>query len=41
MKWIHCEQIILAGDFKVFKDVFEDEYICCLNATVCNECPIE
>ena len=26
---IHCGEIITVGDFKVFKDEFGDEYICC------------
>lgn len=33
---IHCGDIISVGDFKVFKDEFGDEYICCPNAPDCD-----
>lgn len=33
---IHCEKIIVVGDFKVFKDKSGDEYIFCPNAPECN-----
>lgn len=33
---IHCGEIITVGDFKVFKDEFGDEYICCPNAPKCD-----
>jgi hypothetical protein len=33
---IHCGDIITVGDFKVYKDVFEDEYIYCPNAPECD-----
>ncbi len=33
---IHCGNIITVGDFKVFKDEFGDEYICCPNAPDCD-----
>jgi hypothetical protein len=33
---IHCGKIITVGDFKVFKDTFGDEYICCPNAPECD-----
>jgi len=33
---LHCGEIITVGDFKVFKDDFGNEYICCPNASQCN-----
>jgi hypothetical protein len=33
---IHCDSIITVGDYKVFKDKNDDEYICCPNAPECN-----
>ena len=33
---IHCGNIITVGGFKVFKDEFDDEYICCPNAPDCD-----
>ncbi len=33
---IHCGAIITVGNFKVFKDSFRDEYICCPNAPECD-----
>lgn len=33
---IHCDEIILVGDFKVFADEEEFEYICCPNAPDCD-----
>lgn len=36
MKCIHCVEIITVGDYKVFKDEFDEEYICCPNTPDCN-----
>ncbi len=36
MKCIHCGNIIIVGDFKVFKDDDGDEFICCPNAPDCD-----
>lgn len=33
---IHCDKIIIVGDYKVFKDDYGTEYICCPNAPECN-----
>lgn len=33
---IHCDSVITVGDFKVFKDKRDEEYICCPNAPECN-----
>jgi hypothetical protein len=33
---IHCGKIITVSDFKVFKDEYGDEYICCPNAPSCD-----
>lgn len=33
---IHCDNIIVVGDYKVFKDKQGEEYICCPNAPDCN-----
>lgn len=33
---IHCERVIIVGDFKVFKDRRGDEFICCPNAPECD-----
>lgn len=33
---LHCEEIITVGDYKIFKDEFNDEYICCPNAPDCD-----
>ena len=33
---IHCDNIIVIGDYKVFKNKQGVEYICCPNATDCN-----
>ena len=35
-KCIHCGEIITVGDFKVFKDKFGEEYICCPNTPECD-----
>jgi len=36
MKCIHCGKIITVGDYKVYKDDYGDEYICCPNTPDCN-----
>lgn len=36
VKCIHCDEIILVGDYKVFKDELDNEYICCPNAPKCD-----
>lgn len=33
---IHCDEIIIVGDFKVFADDEEFEFICCPNAPDCD-----
>ena len=33
---LHCGEIIKVGDYKVFKDDYGDEYICCPNAPKCD-----
>ena len=33
---LHCDKIITVGDYKVFKDDTNFEYICCPNAPMCN-----
>jgi len=33
---IHCNEIITVGDFKVFKDSTDFEFICCPNAPECD-----
>jgi hypothetical protein len=33
---IHCDHIIIVGDYKVFKEKSGFEYICCPNARSCN-----
>lgn len=33
---IHCDNIIVVGDYKVFKDKQGVEYICCPNAPDCS-----
>ena len=33
---IHCDTIIIVGDFKVFKDKSGNEFICCPNAPDCD-----
>jgi len=33
---IHCQSIIKVGDYKVYKDEFGDEFICCPNTPDCN-----
>lgn len=33
---IHCDEIILVGDFKVFVNEEKFEYICCPNAPDCD-----
>lgn len=35
-KCIHCGKIIVVGDYKVYKDEYGDEYICCPNTPDCN-----
>lgn len=35
-KCLHCDAIIIVGNFKVFKDEQGTEYICCPNAPECN-----
>jgi len=35
-KCIHCEEIFVVGDFKVFKDKRGEEYICCPHAPDCD-----
>lgn len=36
MKCIHCGEIITVGDYKVYKDDYGEEYICCPNTPDCN-----
>lgn len=33
---IHCEKIIVVGEYKVFIDKQKDEFICCPNAPDCD-----
>jgi hypothetical protein len=33
---IHCDSIIVVGNYKVFVDELGVEYICCPNAPKCN-----
>jgi hypothetical protein len=33
---IHCDKIIIVGNYKVFKDKKSFEYICCPNAPSCD-----
>lgn len=33
---IHCDNIIVVGDYKVFKDKQGEEYICCPNSPDCD-----
>ena len=33
---IHCDDIFVVGDYKVFKDQSGDEFICCPNAPDCD-----
>lgn len=33
---IHCDRIIIVGDYKVYKDNTDFEFICCPNAPECN-----
>ena len=33
---IHCDQIITVGDFKVFRDEDDNEFIYCPNAPYCD-----
>lgn len=33
---IHCNNVIIVGNFKVFKAVNGFEYICCPNAPTCD-----
>jgi len=33
---IHCDSIIIVGNYKVYKDNHGNEYICCPNAPECN-----
>jgi hypothetical protein len=33
---IHCEKVIVVGDYKVFQDKDNTEYICCPNAPDCD-----
>ncbi|MBO6572495.1 hypothetical protein GYB29_02175 [bacterium] len=33
---LHCGETIIIGDFKVFKDNSNNEYICCPNAPRCD-----
>lgn len=33
---IHCNNIIIVGEFRVFKDEVGEEYICCPHAPECN-----
>lgn len=35
-KCIHCDSIIVVGNYKVLVDEFGVEYICCPNAPKCN-----
>lgn len=36
LRCIHCDSIITVGDYKVFMDEEEDEFICCPNAPECD-----
>ncbi len=36
VRCIHCDCIITVGDYKVFMDEEEDEFICCPNAPECD-----
>jgi len=33
---LHCGETIIVGDFKVFKDNSNNEFICCPNAPRCD-----
>lgn len=33
---IHCDSVIIVGDYKVFSDNSGEEYICCPNAPECD-----
>ena len=33
---IHCDTIFIVGDYKVFKDKMDVEFICCPNAPDCD-----
>jgi hypothetical protein len=33
---IHCDSIIVVGDYKVFRGKNREEFICCPNAPKCN-----
>jgi len=33
---IHCDEVIVVGNYKVFKDSSGMEYICCPNAPECD-----
>ena len=33
---IHCDSIIIVGNYKVFKDKANFEFICCPNAPTCD-----
>ena len=35
-KCLHCDSIIIVGNYKVFVDEQGEEYICCPNAPECN-----
>jgi hypothetical protein len=36
VRCIHCDEIIVVGNFKVFQDEMGEEYICCPNSPDCN-----
>lgn len=40
MRCIHCDEIIIVGNYKVFTDG-QHEYICCPNAPDCNGTAID
>ncbi len=35
-KCLHCDQVFTVGDFRVFKDEDNVEYVCCPNAPQCD-----